>query len=110
MTTVGNVLRYVEHHRAGPASRRHREGAAHELGDALNRLDADQVLRGGAQDLHLPRLLGHVLPGVIARWLSPVTSTSGVPAFSASTMPVSRLVAPGPNVASHTPTRPLTLA
>ena len=45
-----------------------------------------------------------------SRWLSPATSTSGVPVLSASTMPVSRLVAPGPSVASHTPTRPLTLA
>ena len=49
----------------GRPTRRDGEGAAHELGDALNRLDSDQLLRGGTQDLHLPRLLGHVLPGVV---------------------------------------------
>ena len=44
------------------------------------------------------------------RLLSPVSTTSGDPAFSASTRPVTRLVAPGPRVASQTPTRPLTFA
>ena len=66
MTTVGDVLRDVEHHRTGPPTRRDREGAAHELRNAPDRLDPNQLLRGRAQDLHLPRLLGHVLPGMIA--------------------------------------------
>ena len=66
MTAVGDVFRDVEHHRTGPPSRRDGEGAAHEFGDALNRLDPDQLLRGRAQNLHLPRFLGHVLPGMIA--------------------------------------------
>ena len=66
MPGVGDVLGHVEHHRAGAPPRRDREGAAHELGDAPDGLDPDQLLGGGTQDLHLPRLLGHVLPGVVA--------------------------------------------
>ena len=44
------------------------------------------------------------------RWLSPISATIGVPAFKASTRAVTRFVAPGPSVASTTPTRPVTLA
>ena len=66
MTAVGDVFRDVEHHRTGSPPGGDGKGAAHELRNALNRLDPDQLLRGGAQDLHLPRLLGHVLPGMIA--------------------------------------------
>ena len=35
-----------------------------------------------------------------SRWLFPTIATRGVPAFSASTNPVTKLVAPGPSVAS----------
>ena len=45
-----------------------------------------------------------------SRCESPTITTSGEPALSASTSPVTRLVAPGPSVASHRPTRPDTLA
>ena len=51
--------------RPAPAARgRDREGAAHELGDALDALDADQLLARGPEDLGLARFLGHVLPGM----------------------------------------------
>ena len=38
-----------------------------------------------------------------SRWLSPTMATIGVPELSASTRPVTRLVAPGPSVASTRP-------
>ena len=63
---VADVFRHVEHHRPRPSARRDREGAAQQLRNALGRLDADQLLHGGAQDFDLPRLLRHVLPGVVA--------------------------------------------
>ena len=44
------------------------------------------------------------------RCASPTIATTGEPALSASTSPVTRLVAPGPSVASTSPTRPETLA
>jgi hypothetical protein len=37
-------------------------------------------------------------------------ATRGTESSSASARPVTRLVAPGPEVAMHTPTRPVTLA
>ena len=40
----------------------------------------------------------------------PVMATRGTESSSASARPVTRLVAPGPEVAMHTPTRPVTLA
>ena len=41
---VADVLRHVDDDRSRPARGRDREGAAHELGDALDALDADQLL------------------------------------------------------------------
>src|SRR5438128_2501619 len=40
----------------------------------------------------------------------PVMATSGVPSIQALAMGVTRLVAPGPVVATHTPTRPVEAA
>ncbi|GAP54670.1 hypothetical protein AHiyo6_12350 [Arthrobacter sp. Hiyo6] len=40
----------------------------------------------------------------------PVMATSGTESMCASMMAVTRLVAPGPEVAMHTPTRPVTMA
>jgi len=44
------------------------------------------------------------------RLVSPAKATTGVPAFNASIRPVTRLVAPGPRVPSHTPGRLVTRA
>ena len=44
------------------------------------------------------------------RGTCPVMATSGTLSIIASARPVTRLVAPGPEVAMHTPTRPVTLA
>ena len=46
------------------------------------------------------------------RWLPtcPVMITIGVESMNASAMGVTRLVAPGPDVPMHTPTRPLARA
>ena len=45
-----------------------------------------------------------------ARLLLPTIAISGTPAFSDSTSPVTRLVAPGPKVPSQIPGRPVTRA
>ena len=45
-----------------------------------------------------------------SRCVSPTIAIMGMPAFLASTRAVTRLVAPGPRVASHSPTRPETRA
>ena len=63
---VADVFRHVDHHRPRTAGGRDREGAAHQFGNAMDRLDADHFLAGRAQDLDLAALLGHVLPGVVA--------------------------------------------
>ena len=44
------------------------------------------------------------------RGTCPVIATSGTLSIIASARPVTRLVAPGPDVAMQTPTRPVTLA
>ena len=44
---VADVLRHVDHDRPRPSRGRDREGAAHQLGDALDALDADQLLAAG---------------------------------------------------------------
>ena len=43
---------------------------------------------------------------IMARGTWPVMATSGTESSIASARPVTRLVAPGPEVAMHTPTRP----
>jgi hypothetical protein len=63
---VADVLRHVDDDGSRPPRGRDREGAAHELRDALDALDADQLLAGGPEDLGLARFLGHVLPGMQA--------------------------------------------
>ena len=40
----------------------------------------------------------------------PVSATMGMESIMASTRPVTRLVAPGPDVAQHTPTLPVARA
>ena len=54
--------------RPGPAVRRSRprRRGAPAPGMRSIALDADQLLHGGPQDFDLPRLLRHVLPGVLA--------------------------------------------
>ena len=101
---VADVLRHVEHDRARPARGRDREGAAHQLGDALDRLDADQLLAGRRAGSRPAGVSCVMFFQECARWVSPTMATSGEPALSASTRPVTRLVAPGPSVASQTPT------
>ena len=66
MGVVADVLRHVQDHRSGPAGRGHGKGMADKLRDPLNPLDPDQLLDGRPEDLGLARLLGHVLPGMVA--------------------------------------------
>jgi hypothetical protein len=47
---------------------------------------------------------------IMARGTWPVIATRGVLSMCAVAMPVTRLVAPGPEVATHTPGRPLARA
>ena len=63
---VGDVLGHIDDDRAGPAGGGDGEGAAQQLGDTLDRLDPDDLLDRGAQDIELPGLLRHVLAGVLA--------------------------------------------
>jgi hypothetical protein len=59
---VRDVLRNVDHHRAGPSRGGDGVGAAHELRNTLDHLDAQDFLDGGAQDVELAALLRHILP------------------------------------------------
>ena len=61
---VADILRNVENDRPGASRGRDGESAPDELRNALDLLDADELLDDRAQNLGLPRLLGHVLPGV----------------------------------------------
>jgi hypothetical protein len=64
--------------------------------------------------------MGIVMPRMSASWKAsvpiavlgtwPVIATSGTESMLASAMGVTRLVAPGPDVAMQTPTRPLATA
>ena len=65
-------------------------------------------------------VMGIVMPVMSISWKEsrpsmlrptfPVMATTGTESMKAVAMPVTRLVAPGPLVARHTPTRPVTRA
>ena len=65
-------------------------------------------------------MIGIVMPRMSASWKAsepmapeatwPVTATIGTESMWASAMAVTRLVAPGPDVAMQTPTLPVTIA
>ena len=65
-------------------------------------------------------VMGMVMPTMSASWKAsvpmkalctcPVMATMGTESMCASAMAVTRLVAPGPEVAMHTPTSPVTMA
>ena len=65
-------------------------------------------------------VIGMVMPVMSASWkpsrpmsqltTEPVMQTSGIESIQASAMPVTRFVAPGPEVAQHTPALPVTRA
>ena len=65
-------------------------------------------------------MIGIVMPRMSASWKAsvpiaalgtwPVIATIGTESMYASAIGVTRLVAPGPEVAMHTPTRPVTWA
>ena len=65
-------------------------------------------------------VIGMVMPVMSTSWKEsrpnsgtatlPVTATIGMESIYAVAMPVTRLVAPGPEVAMHTPTRPVARA
>jgi len=67
------------------------------------------VLRDGARHLHNGRLLKRIRPNEGAG-TCPVIATRGTESSIASASPVTRFVAPGPEVAMHTPTSPEVLA
>jgi hypothetical protein len=60
----------------------------------------------------MPRMSASWKPSVPIRWVAtwPVIATIGTESMNASAIAVTRLVAPGPEVAMHTPTRPVTIA
>jgi hypothetical protein len=65
-------------------------------------------------------VIGMVMPEMSASWNAsvpisdrptwPVIATTGIESICASASGVTRLVAPGPEVAMHTPTRPVAWA
>ena len=67
-------------------------------------------LTAGLQDFDLPRLLGHVLPGMLAVGVAGDRDHRHAGVQRLRPAPVTRLVAPGPSVASQTPGRLVTRA
>ena len=98
---VADILRHVEHHRARAAGGGDREGAADQFGDALVLSTRMSSLHRGAQDLDLPRFLRHVLPGMVAVGVADDRHQRDAGIERLRPAPVTRLVAPGPSVASH---------
>ena len=81
------------------------------------------MTRGSSFALRTRKLclvIGMVMPVMSASWKAsvpmsaratlPVMATTGIESIYAVAMPVTRLVAPGPEVAMHTPTRPVARA
>jgi hypothetical protein len=60
----------------------------------------------------MPRMSASWKPSVPSRWVPtcPVMATTGTESMLASASGVTRFVAPGPEVAMHTPTPPVTWA
>src|SRR3954452_17035759 len=106
---VADILGHIEQHRPGPARGRHREGAPHQFRDAARHLDPDQLLDGGLR-ISTWRHSWVMFFQEWARLVSPAIATIGMPPFSDSTRPVTRLVAPGPSVPSQMPGRFVTRA
>ena len=85
--------------------------------------NASAIRRGisaGSVTRKLCLVMGIVMPRMSASWKAsdpmaalgtwPVTATMGTESMYASAIGVTRLVAPGPDVAMHTPTRPVAAA
>ena len=77
--------------------------------DVLGLGDQEGVLGDGHGDAHdVGFLEGVGADEGAVTW--PVMATMGTESMCASAMAVTRLVAPGPEVAMHTPTSPVTMA
>ena len=105
-----NVLRDIDEHGAGAAAGGDVESFVNDLRKLLQTFFT----------MKLCLVAGRVMPKVSASWKAslpmslewtwPVMATMGMESIMASTRPVTRLVAPGPEVAQQTPTLPVARA
>ena len=103
------VLGHVDQHRAGPARGGDVEGLVDVLGNVPRVGDHHRVLHDRQGDAADVGLLEAVRADQLGRtW--PVMNTVGTESMIASAIGVTRLVAPGPEVAIATPTLPEALA
>ena len=104
-----HVLRNVHQHRTGPSARSNIECLVNYLRQFREFFTRKLCLVAGTRDAESVRLLERIAADQFAdTW--PVMATIGIESIIASTRPVTRLVAPGPEVAQHTPTRPVARA
>lgn len=85
------------------------EGLSHTRNDVLGTGDEEGMLDEGHRGTDDVGLLKGIRPdSTTSTW--PVMASIGTESMCASAMAVMRLVAPGPDVATQTPGRPVTMA
>ena len=105
-----DVARDIDEHGAGPAGRRDVERLADRRGDVLDVEHERVVLRDRDRDAGDVGFLEAVAADAASVTTWPVMQTSGTESIQALAMPVTRFVAPGPEVAQQTPALPVTRA
>ena len=109
MLRLLHVLGQIDHHRTGTPAAGDIERFLDDARDVLDVLDQEIVLGARASDADEVRLLESIVANiVVGTW--PDKTTIGVESMYASAIPVTVLVAPGPEVTMTTPGRPLTRA
>ena len=103
------VFRDVDEHRAGPARSREKYRLAQRRHDVRRARHQVVVFRDRQGDAGHVGLLEGVVPDQVTRHLA-VMQTRGTESIIAVAMPVTRLVAPGPEVARTTPMPPVARA
>lgn len=104
-----HIIRYIDQYRPRTSASRDLEGKMHGLFQLFRLIHKEILLRdrhGDAADVDF-------LKGIVAmvlRFTCPVMATTGIESRKAFASPVTRFVAPGPEVAQQTPTVPLALA
>ena len=93
----------------GPSGGRDVEGLGHDPGNLVAGADQEVVLGDRHRDAGDVGLLEGIRPDQRATDL-PVMATTGMESIWASASGVTRLVAPGPDVAMQTPTLPVACA
>ena len=102
-----DVLRDVDHDRAGPAARGDIERLMQNARQILDALHEIIVLGAGPRDADRVAFLERVVADQVRRHLPGDDTRSESSRISASVRPVTALVAPGPDVTSTQPTLPV---